>query len=92
MEIRRTYDRHISTMGLPILVKQHLYIESGPKAIIGIVLLTKNFIAVRNKPNSNKEIYFVSGTTDLQLRFNLSPVRTIAIAMENGKIPAQWCR
>ena len=31
MEIRRSYDRLISTMGFPILVRQHLYIESGPR-------------------------------------------------------------
>ena len=30
MEIRRSYDRLISTMGFPILVRLHLYIESGP--------------------------------------------------------------
>ena len=30
MEIRRSYDRLISTMGFPIPVRQHLYIESGP--------------------------------------------------------------
>ena len=30
MEIRRSYDRLISTMGFPILVRWHLYIESGP--------------------------------------------------------------
>ena len=30
MEIRRSYDRLISTMGFPILVTLHLYIESGP--------------------------------------------------------------
>ena len=31
MEIRRSYDRLISTMGFPILVRQHLYTESGPR-------------------------------------------------------------
>ena len=31
MEIRRSFDRLISTMGFPILVWQHLYIESGPR-------------------------------------------------------------
>ena len=31
MEIRRTYDRLISTMGFPILIRRHLYIESGPR-------------------------------------------------------------
>ena len=30
MEIRRSYDRLISTMGFPILVEWHLYFESGP--------------------------------------------------------------
>ena len=30
VEIRRSYDRLISTMGFPILVRLHLYIESGP--------------------------------------------------------------
>ena len=29
VEIRRSYDRLISTMGFPILVRWHLYIESG---------------------------------------------------------------
>ena len=32
MEIRRSYDRLISTMGFPLLVRRHLYIESGPWA------------------------------------------------------------
>ena len=31
--IRRSYDRLISTMGFPILVRWHLYIESGPSWI-----------------------------------------------------------
>ena len=30
VEIRRSYDRLISTMGFPILVRRHLYIEAGP--------------------------------------------------------------
>ena len=30
VEIRRSYDCLISTMGFPILVRLHLYIESGP--------------------------------------------------------------
>ena len=30
VEIRRSYDCLISTMGFPILVRWHLYIESGP--------------------------------------------------------------
>ena len=35
MEIRRSYDRLISTMGFPILVWRHLYIESGPWSLWG---------------------------------------------------------
>ena len=31
VEIRRSHDRLISTMGFPILVRCHLYIESGPR-------------------------------------------------------------
>ena len=31
VEIRRSYDRLISTMGFPIPVRRHLYIESGPR-------------------------------------------------------------
>ena len=31
VEIRRSYDHLISTMGFPLLVRQHLYIESGPR-------------------------------------------------------------
>ena len=32
MEIRRSYDRLISTMGFPISVRRLLYIESGPRS------------------------------------------------------------
>ena len=31
MEIRRSYDRLISTLGFPLLVRWHLFIESGPR-------------------------------------------------------------
>ena len=31
MEIRRSYDCLISTMGFPTLIRRHLYIESGPR-------------------------------------------------------------
>ena len=33
VEIRRSYDRLISTMGFPILVRWHHFIESGPRGI-----------------------------------------------------------
>ena len=32
VELRRSYDRLISTMGFPILVRRHLHIESGPRS------------------------------------------------------------
>ena len=31
VEVRRFYDRLISTMGFPILARQYFYIESGPR-------------------------------------------------------------
>ena len=34
MEIRRFYDSLISTMGFPMLVRWHLYIESAPAGIL----------------------------------------------------------
>ena len=43
VEIRRSYDRLISTMGFPILVRRHLYIELGPRRLFtcrrGVLLL-----------------------------------------------------
>ena len=33
MEIRRSYNRLISAMGFPFLVRWHLYIESGPRLL-----------------------------------------------------------
>ena len=38
MEIRQSYDRLISTMGFPIPVRHHLYIESGPRPLLEPVL------------------------------------------------------
>ena len=39
MEIRRSYDRLISTMRFPILIR-HLYIESGPWGWLCLLLIT----------------------------------------------------
>ena len=36
--LRWSYDRLISTMGFPILVRRHLYIESGPRSFDPLVL------------------------------------------------------
>ena len=37
VEMRRSYDRLISTIGFPILVRWHLYIESGPWATYVVI-------------------------------------------------------
>ena len=42
VEIRRSYDRLISTMGFPVLVRWHLYIESGPSSGIECLLHCKH--------------------------------------------------
>ena len=44
MEIRRSYDRLISTMGFPILVRWHLYFESGPWCLWHWSLITPHTI------------------------------------------------
>ena len=50
VEIRRSYDRLISTMGFPILVRWHLHIESGPcKRRVAHLYMTW-------KPYGNKDI------------------------------------
>ena len=36
VEIRRSYDRVISTMGFPMLVRWHIYIKSGPCCIFSM--------------------------------------------------------
>ena len=39
MEIRRSYNRVISALGFTILERLHLYIESGPMTVMGLLLL-----------------------------------------------------
>ena len=41
VEIRRSYDHLISTIGFPILERLHLYIESGPWLLYVSYLLSK---------------------------------------------------
>ena len=59
MEIRRSADRLISTMEFPILIRRHLYIESGPRlpAAIGLTMPSMrrayNYMYLRNR-NVNK--------------------------------------
>ena len=47
MEIRRSYDRLISTMGFPILVRQHPYIESGPRSSVARGMSTNPYVSSR---------------------------------------------
>ena len=49
VEIRRSYDRLISTMGFPILVRWHLYIESGPRFVL-TSMATGTLIIVSGSP------------------------------------------
>ena len=60
VEIRRSYDRLISTMGFPILVRWHLYIESGPRSNQRKTMshfLPKTLPCARAYQNQNMEIY-----------------------------------
>ena len=41
MEIRRSHDRHISTMGFPILVRRHLILNRGPGPIFYLLSWVK---------------------------------------------------
>ena len=47
VEIRQSYDRLISTLGFPILVRWYLFIESGPR--IHIDLSSMGYCEIRNQ-------------------------------------------
>ena len=94
MEIRRSWDRLISTMGFPILVRLHLYIESGPWITIGVIVNTL-------KPRQNcrqcaDEIFkcvFLNENVRISLRMPLNFVPKGSI--NNITALAQtmaWCR
>ena len=61
MKIRRSDDRLISTMGFPILVRWHLYIETGPRASLALVftLFSRNILV------SASEMLTVSGPSTI---------------------------
>ena len=48
VEIRRSYDRLISTMGFPILVRRHLYIESRPWSLYFFLIYSLYSSSVRS--------------------------------------------
>ena len=58
VEIRRSYDRLISTMGFPILVRWHLYIESAPWSLFHCYKQVQR--QNRNRNQNQKVIYFRS--------------------------------
>ena len=80
MEIRRSYNRFNSTMGFPILVRWHLYIESGPwlqslylsiktdTCLLGDcpVLVTDDSIKHVSQAVNNFQYYFVQQITSFK--------------------------
>ena len=100
VQIRRSYDRLISTMGFPILIRWHLYIESGPRScwchdldIFSALLscceghppITGGFPS-QKAINSNFKVFFVESLRNL---FNKqssfqTPGRSVGGAMMNG--------
>ena len=63
MEIKRSYDRLISTIGFPILARWHLYIESGPCLLqkqLTIQWQTQWYFCVSLSQNSGSINIFVS--------------------------------
>ena len=48
MEIRRSYERLTSTMGFPILVRWHLFIESGPWHFEGLSYYRHTYLYSHN--------------------------------------------
>ena len=67
MEIRRSYDRLISTMGFPILVRRYLYIESGPRVS-------------HNERVMKYDVHFLSLSAAVVSTFrgNIHPAKTIS--------------
>ena len=61
VEIRRSYDRLISTMGFPILVRWHLYIESGPWSLLRRRRLIGTVIPIINLGRLSDRFRFIMG-------------------------------
>ena len=58
MEIRQSFDRLISTMGFPILVICHLYIESGPRSQINSNVLGDATKAMKTSIKVQRQTYY----------------------------------
>ena len=79
VEIKWSYDHLISTMELPILVRQHIYIESGPRlsqwsyesliSTLGFPILIRQYLYIESGPGLNElmvEYRIISYSRDRQ--------------------------
>ena len=84
MEIRRSYDRLISTIGFPILIRWHLYIESGPRFLdwCYILLWKKTFQTVMSKLHST-EVLFNSAK-------GLMRIKNVVFLWQDRMAPINW--
>ena len=97
METRRSYDHLISTMGFPVLVRQHLYIESGPRSFKGShchVITTTLCQCIQWPPHRAHKAYLPLWLLSLNItsmRYHLSILWfKYPISVLNGcKIPAE---
>ena len=58
MEIRRSHDRLISTLGFPILVRRHLCIESGPRTFFTVVYIYRSAFEGQQLQNIRQDSSF----------------------------------
>ena len=84
MNIRRSYDRFISTMGFPILVRWHLYIESGPSSVYQILFVIHTYsIPILRRVSVSCEllitnvIYYVMQVRPYIILYWCSPTQSI---------------
>ena len=92
VEIRRSYGRLIYTMGFPILVRWHLYIESGPSLFTTCHKMTMLNIGIRPGPFfyllswSPSHLNFFFQVTWSSSIFNPSDLEAKSL----GKIPSDF--
>ena len=56
MEIRLSYGRLISTVVFPILVRQHLYIESGPQTLTYSATVGRQGVLTPQTPEISRDV------------------------------------
>ena len=72
MEVRQSYDCLISIMGFPLLVRWHLYTESGPRGCLNIKMLSYQY----RDPNVKDKMVSRHGNPHTWERRSLYWVRT----------------